>query len=405
MNKEKKIIFKNIVVSSVGQIFTFVILFFVNILIIRYLGPKHYGLFAYLFSIFTITWQFIEAGFSPAMIKEINITSCSIDKIFSRFLTSVFVVSIICTIIFLIFCILSYFFIKKIFLIKSGLILSFAIINMCIATCMSAVIRAMEKMEYTAFGALFHKCILLLLIFVTIQIDTGIIGIVWSYVIASFLFEVYYFILLNLKFNINFSFSFNIKDILNTTKKAFPLGIGMLSRRMSLQTEIILLNLMQLPSSAGIFAAVFKLYQPLQQMAQIIAVTFLPFLNRHQKMQSKYKIFISKVFFCSFLISMAIYFFIPFLKPILGPKYDFSISSYTFKILLIAIPSFFSIPFVFCILLAKNKEYLWLRGNIITLIFNLILSTCLIYFFNLQGAVISRVIVEWFLISILLFFL
>jgi len=276
---------------------------------------------------------------------------------------------------------------------------------MCIATCMSAAIRAKEKMEYTASGTLLHKCILLLCVFITIKMNTGITGIVWSYVIASFFLEAYYLICLHLKFNIKLSLSFNITDILKIIKKAFPLGMGMLYRRISLQSEIILLNLMHEPSSAGVFAAVFKLFQPLQQMAQIISVIFLPFLSRHHKTNTKHIIFIITVFLCSCLMALIIYFFSPFLKLILGPKYDFSLSSTIFKILIFAIPAFFCIPFIFCVLLAKRMERFWMIGNFTAVLINVIFSICLISFFKIHGAAFSRVIIEWFLALTLLFFL
>ncbi len=192
ISREKSLIIKNFFVSVIAQIINLFFLFFINILIIRYLGPTNYGHFVLVFGVFMVVWYFVESSLAPIIIREINSSSDSLFIIQRRFFSPNIILAIIGCFFLLLFSFIFASYDKEMSIFNLGLALSIALINVLFATYFAAFFRGKEKFFYVGLGTTMHKCLLLLFILCIIKFNGGIVGVGLAYAFAAIFLLAYY---------------------------------------------------------------------------------------------------------------------------------------------------------------------------------------------------------------------
>jgi O-antigen/teichoic acid export membrane protein len=404
IGSEKKIILKNFIVSSGSHVIGFFLLFAVNIINARYLGPSLYGDFSFLFAIWTIILYFVESGVAPLLIREINTSHRSLQTILAEFDSAIWIAALIG---FFLLLIITFLIAPgKMHIIKGAFFCGVCLIIVLHATCFGAFFRAKEDMEYNAVGFIIHKITLFAAILAVIYMDLGFIGVISAYVASNMVLFLFYSFFLHYRYKLRLPLSFNLKRSLFILKEIAPLGFGTLCRRSAFQMEIMLLHVFHSPEGAGLYSAVLKLPQVIQQFSQVTAVTFFPALNRRCHDTGAFRLFFIKILTVAILLGIIVMFPLWFLADTIiitffGQAYVQALP--VFKVLIFTVPFTVVVPVLFFALTARKAEKSWLLVNFFTLLWNIVAAIVFIMALGLLGGGFSRLSAEVFLSVCLIF--
>lgn len=265
-----------------------------------------------------------------------------------------------------------------------------------------------EKMEYVAIFNILPKAIFLLLLFFVVDTKSDYIyvPIIFSLgFIASGLISLYY----SLRLGVSFA-PVTFEEVKEQFKTGWQVFIGMLSSSLTSNAIPLFLGIITNNSTLGIYSAVEKLIKPLANISNSLLNVIYPHMVNLKKISHsdafRFSIKVTTYYIAALsIICIAYYYFaIYFIETFLREE---SNSMQSILNYLIFLPFFTSFLNLFCIsnclVFSLNKTYSY--SLIFVFFASLIISPTLIYFYDIFGASIGYLVIEFLKILLMLPFL
>ncbi len=393
MINPKKIIKNSFFISS-GLLIDGVILFFIFVLIARYLDVGKFGRFAFLLSLANIFQLFANGGIVNITVREIARNKDQLQHIISASLT------------------LSWFFLGLIYwILYSGVgfifsdtelktticVLAAAALFMVHAAIHAAVLRAHENMGRIALTAFIHKIALFASVSTAIYLDTGMKGIAIAYLFAAILNWTILFAWVRLCY-VKTIWCFDLPYWRFLIRQALPLGLGLMLRRMTTHADTLLLTLLASAMAVGLFSSAYRVTQMLEVAFLALSGVLFPVFSRlaEQSMQKFKQLFRHGLrIFIIICTPLAIWLMLLSKEIILLAYGDAYIDSAQVLIILSA-SLFFIMPgsLFFSVFSALNKQHFFLTLTAFSLLINVGLDFWLIPLYNNLGAAYATLFAE-----------
>lgn len=401
--KQSQRILKNGLMGLTSNFFGGLIQFATLIMIARSIPVEDFGTYSFLLSFASIFKFLADLGLSNILIREMSKDLDNIEKLLGATRLLMWLMSIGSFILLFLFVSLLSFPIEVkglALLMGVGTLLNFN------STGYTAVFRAFEDMGYNALGFVLHKILVLAFTYLSLVMDFGLLGLIGSFVLASFLLLNFYAIIISKRY-CKVRFNYNLGLWRHLIKEALPLGGGILIRQSSSQVDIMLLGILTSLSFVGLFSGPYRVILALILIPLGFILPVFPMFSRlasdnRSLFFEAFERCVRFISLLSFPLVMLFYVFAPFLvTSLLGPKYYDSIN--IFRILSFYIlPMFITsvVPFAFTAL-GKQKTYCVI--SFIGLLMHIIFMLAFVKTIGDMGSCYAILLSEFIIISISLF--
>jgi len=397
------VIIQNSIILTVSEILNKVMILIFFFIVARYLGPLEFGILSFALSFTSIFEGLLDFGQNQFMVREISKDNSFAIKYFSNFfIFRIVILSLYVSIIFIIINLIG-FSQEKIYTIYFS---SFFLVFNSLSNIAFSIFRSFERMSHQAISLIIRNSTILAGGFICTYFSLNIVQISMFYSLAGLCSFLYSYIILLTRF-IKPKFRFDYKFLINSAKVALPLTFTSIYR-FSFNADIIILSFIANDVSVGIYNGAFKIISTFQFIPLMLSYAIFPVLSRSfHTNPSQLQSLIDKYIKIMFLLCLPLGFSLPFVSKeiillLLGSKYQSSSTS-------LAILSFFIIalflryPFQY-LLIATNKEKKLSIIIVLSIIFGIISSSVLTYYFDYIGTSISRVITEFFFLFLCFYF-
>ncbi len=274
--KLKNNIFKNTSIHFFGKVISLVLNVVFFALIARYLGKAGFGEFTIVMAYLQVFSIFSDWGLYMIFVQMLSQEKYKPEKLMANFLSlriiiSVFVLAIGVLIAFLIPHYSE--------IIKLGiLIVSVSFIFSSIIQLFTGFFQNKMKMENVAISEVVGKIFVLGGAFLSIQMDLGILYILISVVLGSFISFLILFLLLQKYIKFNFYFDFSLyKKIF---KKTWPVGLSIILTTIYFKGDTLILSFFKPTFEVGIYGAAYRVLEVLIMFPPIFMGLVLPHMTR-----------------------------------------------------------------------------------------------------------------------------
>lgn len=385
------------------KVIRIVIIFFVSIWVIRYLGPENFGLLSYVQSIIAIVVVFVTLGLDGIVLREIvkkdtNKNSILTTSFFMSFMASLFII-------------LTIYLIKEFVLDSSQkwvllVVLSFSLVFES-TKILDVYFQEKVLSKYTVFAGLLPLLVGSVLKVTLILGEYELIYFVMVVVVEKSIYSIaiiYFYRIIEKGIELNFD-SEKAKYMLSNS---WPLILSTLSYIVYTRTDQIMLQELMGSNEVGIYAAAVKLYGMPFILTGIISSTFIPLLyKKYNENRDEFFALTLKILSYTTLVAYIIVaFFLLFSNDIVAMLFgeEYIESATVLMILSIVIIIHFNsfLRSSFLILINKQKLFFYLSVGFALL--NIALNLVLIPELGLIGAAIATLIVRLSTIFIYIFF-
>lgn len=407
MKKNRKDrILQNIFSQTFGKSLSYLINFLAITIAARFLGVESFGIFSSVIAIITIISKIIDFGISPIIFRETS--RSELDHSF--FSAGVALRSILYIAALLAFNVISFF---TNYLGLEYVLINILFLNIFISSRFMFIRELIEiffkielKMRIVMFVNLLDNVIFLILILLLPTFKGDLIYVIWVYTISNLpgfillLFITYKLFRIKLKID-----SQKVKFIL---KESLPLFGFVIILALFNQLDILVLNYLDSPFSAGIYSAGFRLTMPLSILPIALVSTVMPYIYKKINVASVADYKIERITF-KILFLISFFFFAIFLfKPT-----DFLILIFGKEYAEAAVPTvllFASNIFLFCnyfsldILTANGKQKFNFVYALIILFIDIGVLFLFIFSYSSLGAAIAKLtatLIGFFVLEVL----
>jgi len=380
------------------------LMFFLTILLARYLGAEGYGQFAFAMSFTALFSVFADFGLSTLTIREVARN----NKLAKKYVNNISVMKLFLGVITFSLIVGTIQFIRKSSDVNLLIYLfaGYIIIN-SFNNFFRSIFRAFEKMQYEAYSKIIQGLTLFGfgLYFLLNRFSTAYI--VSAYIFASlisFFINLFYLRKSNIR-KLKETRKKLIKQIdfkfwKNVLKKGIWFGLAGMSVLLFNQVDKVMLGLMISEKSVGYYQASYRIYEIFVLFIILFSQILFPKMtNYFHNNKNKFKKFFLKIKWIYFIVPFTIIGFIAtFSNQIIFILYGNEYKEISSKILIFLI--FSIIPVALNNLygnyiLIKGKERLFAFATFIGLIVNVILNIILIPYFSYYGATVATFFSEF----------
>lgn len=376
------------------------LMFFLTILIARYLGAVGFGKFSFAFAFVALFAVIADFGLSTLTIREVARNK----KLARKYINNIAVMKLILGIITFALIIIVIQFLGKRPEVKTLVYLAgIFIIIQSFTGFFRSIFRAFEKMQYEALSKIVYSLLLFSIAGFILWQKLGIKLLVSSYIAAASLAFVLTLFLVRKKFTkfwaeIDFGFW---KSLL---KEAWPFALFGVFAIIYFQIDIIMLSLMRTDLEVGLYSAVFRLVTALLILPGLIISVIFPKLSiLYGKKRDSFKKLSKNVLnkFVIFGTLFAIILFI-FSKQIICVVYGSGYLKAAIPLQIIAL----ILPFRFAnylfgnALAAMNKQRVRVYSSLSCALFNILTNLIFIPIFGITGAAITTLLTELLLLGL-----
>ena len=396
----KQTIFKNTFWLMLAEGISKGLMFFLTILIARYLGAAGYGKFSFAFTFVALFAVIADFGLSTLTIREV-----ARDKSLARkYIDNIAVIKLILGIITFVLIITVIQFLGKTPEIKSLVYLTgIWVVIQSFTQFFQSIFRAFEKMQYEALSKIAYSILLFLIAGSILWKNLGIKLLISSYIVAGLIAFVLTLILVQKNFTkfwaeIDFGFW---KELL---KEAWPFALFGVFAIIYFQIDIIMLSLMRTDLEVGLYSAVFRLVTILLILPGIIISAVFPNLSiLYNKNTSLFKR-LSKNVLNKFVVlgtSFTIILII-FSKQIIYLIYglEYLKAAIPLQIIALILPFRFANYLFGNTLSAMNKQRVRLYSSLACAVFNILTNLIFIPILGIVGAAITTLFTELLLLGL-----
>lgn len=401
MNTVKKIA-KNTTVMLASQLISYVFSFLYIIYAARYLGVEGYGILSFGLSFAAIASIFLDLGLSTLLVREI-----ARDKsILNKYLENITVIKILLAVIVLLLSITIVYFLnysKEV--VEVVFFTSLFYIFGSFSGLFYSVFQAYEKMEYPSIGYALNSILLLIGTLYAISQNFDVLGFAFIFFIVSLTTFIYALLVCGWKFAFP---KIRINNIFCKflIKEALPLSFTVIFAMIAFRIDTVILSLMKGNEAVGLYTAAYRLMEVLIFIPAVFTTSIFPVFSRyHVSSQESLKMSFKMSFKYLNLLGFPIAVGITLLADkiiLLIYGSEFIPAILILKIVIWTIPIIF-LTYTFGILMVSiNKQNLYMKIILVSMIFNIIMNIIFIPGFSYIAASIITILTE--LISFVLFF-
>lgn len=395
-----KTIFKNMSWLLVSQIIASVCAFIWTILMARYLGVNHYGIFGFATSFTAILAIIVDLGINTHVVRHVATDYDSAPKYLGNALPLKSIFSILAMILTLIILI-----IMKADELTTTVTLLFTIemIIKSYVNLLNGSFQAFEEGKYQGIGNTILHVILLIFILITIFTDFGLIGISVSYILANAITLLYAYYSFK-KHITKPKFELDLEFCKQITVLSIPFAVIGLLYTIYYSIDIVMLTNMVGSYASGIYNATYKLISVLTLFYSVYTAVIFPVMSRlFNNDESLLLISLEKSIKYLMLIIIPIavatvLYSADIVHLIYGHEYDAASSVLT--ILIWTVCLLFVSGACNSLLNASHKEVAVTKIYAVAAVFNIVLNFFLIPKFSYNGAAMTTVLSDVLIVII-----
>jgi len=389
--KEKNTIISNIGWLTVSKIAIYLLSIITITLIPRYLGVEGFGQLNFALSFVAMISVVGDIGLSTLINRDVARHTKWINKYFNN----LFYFKLILLLIFTVVVFVITLFIDKPLIVKQIIYIGiiFTIFNL-LSTFILSFYQALQKMFKTALFEFLSKFIFVIVLFVVMWLNAGVIGIMFCYlisiIIASlFLLDIF---MKHIKFKPKYDTKF-FKDKINI---AWPFALTTFFGVVYFNFDRFMLSLITGDYAVGLYAISYTFFGFLTSFLGIFSVTFFPVIAKHANTKALEGV-INKFSRMIFVFVIPIFFGgIYFAKELISLVFGdaFVPGSIAFQLILLFL-LVYSINLIYVpILAAYNKQKFQFKVMLIATVTNVALNFIAIPLLGIEGAALTTILSE-----------
>lgn len=274
---DKKKIIKNTVVYWTGQVSNKILIFFLTVLIARFLGPGEFGKYSLVVTIVGFCWLFSDAGLSLLAFREVSKYRDLTGKYYSHSIYLKNIFSIICVLMLVLLTgILRYD--KSLILLL--LIYSITLFAKSISSSCESIFNAYEEMHLSAMFSVIMNFPPLLLGYIVLKSGYGLDRVFFIISGCYLLVAVANFVFTSNKYG-GFNFKFDLDFDMASLKQSVPLMLAGFLGYVAFQLPVPMLAKMRGNAELGYFSAPFRLIEGLMLFSTGFMVAIFPTMSRY----------------------------------------------------------------------------------------------------------------------------
>lgn len=275
-NKNRNLLLTNSVFAALTSM-SDLLFFALLVLISRFVGIEHFGIFNTGMAITSIAIYAINLGLDSLAIRYIAAEKADTRELMGSILIWKSIITFF----------LSLIFFPAIYILVEGdtsiyvfsFLLVAAILRSYNAT-MRAYLQGHEKFKLESFIVIFERLSIFLFGFISLYVTNNITYLAASFIVGRLITFMLYFYIIN-KHVLPIIWNFNLRSILNFQAEALPLGFATIIYGVYLQLDIIALSYFHSEIQVGYYAAAYKLYEGLLVVPLIITSVMYPRLSTY----------------------------------------------------------------------------------------------------------------------------
>jgi O-antigen/teichoic acid export membrane protein len=392
---------KNTTVLFIATIISYILGFFINIYIARYLGAEGFGILSLALALTGIFAIFTELGLNTLTIRDIArdkslkdnyVTNTAIIKVFLSFLTfgliilTVNIIGYNSEVAYVIY------------------IITVSIILGAFTSIFNSIFQALQKMEYMSIGNILNAVLLFAGVLWGIYFKLDIFFFAAIYLIANSLVLIYSFLVYIWKFSIP-QININLSLWKPKLKEALPFGITNIFGSIYYWIDSVMLSIMVGNEVVGWYNAAYRLMFVFLSVYAVYMSSMFPVMSKFFKTSEE---FLKLSYELSFKYLLIISIPIAVGTTLVADKVilliygnEFIPAILTLQILIWTIPFLFINGLSGNLLNSINKQVTIMKVTSIAAVINIILNLALIPRFSLIGSSVATVFTELVLLVIL----
>ncbi|MCS3430539.1 oligosaccharide flippase family protein [Klebsiella sp. BIGb0407] len=401
----RKKFLKNLTSLSVLQVVNYILPLLLIPFLVKKIGINNVGLIAVMTAIAAYFQLVIDYGFNLTATRDIAKFSDD-NKKTSSITSAVINIKIMILAIIIIISIPAYYAIDYI---KDNFLVYFFSVAMIVARSFFPVwhFQGIQEMKYISISNVIPKVVFALLIFYFVRDEDDVWKVQFLYFAGTFVSLVLgsYF----LKIKCNFKYCFQFDQIIFYIKDGFSIFLAKLVSGLYKNYNILALGFFASPTLVGVYSIAEKAIRGIQMLQNVVGDVLYPIFSKkshqdkdfYKKTAKKYSFIIILVYgFSSLIIFMMSGFLSNLLSNVFNTEVKLAIEIMSLGFL------FGGMNYLIAILGLTSNGYsnLYSKCIISTGFFNLIIATCLCYYYSYIGAAISLVLSELFLLLLLFVF-
>lgn len=385
-------IFKNMSWLLVSQIITSIFAFIWTILLARYLGVNDYGILGFAVSTTAMLGVIDDLGISTHIVRHIATNYDSASKYLGNALPLKIIFSSLKIIVTIIVLIVMG---KNEFTITITLLFSLEMIFKSYISLLNGSFQAFEKAKYQGIGTTIMNTNTLFFILISIYTDLGLMGVVFSYILANFLALVYEYYVLN-KYIVKPKYQLDLEFCKKITLLSLPFAVTGILYTIYYSIDVVMLSSMVGDYATGIYNATYKLISILTLFYSVYTAVIFPVMSRYfVDDESMLLVSFEKSvkYLMMIIIPLAVgmvFYSTDVIHLIYGHEYDAAAS--VLSILIWTVCLLFISGAANTLLTASHKELSVTKIYAVAAIFNIVLNFFMIPHFSYYGAAITTVL-------------
>lgn len=268
-------IVRNSVFGVLSQVIGGGIMFLVALLSARYLGPEHFGVFSFSFAFVHIV-QVFAGGLGNALVREIVRNPDRLEYVLSAAIPLMTALSGLAWLV--------SFLVVKASSVGTEIATTIYILTAVFpasfnSVAFAAVCRAKEEMFHNAAALVLQRVVLLSLVWVTVMLDFGLVGVASSYLAAHMVQWLFFSGLVSKRY-CRYRTRIDVRLWRHLLLEGTPIALGMIMQRIAWYADIFLLTLLSSARSVGLYGAAYRLVEMLSVIPTALSIPVFPVLSR-----------------------------------------------------------------------------------------------------------------------------
>ncbi|MDD5638422.1 MAG: flippase [Candidatus Pacebacteria bacterium] len=393
----KQTIFKNTFWLMLAEGISKGLMFFLTILIARYLGAEGYGIFSFAFAFVALFAVLADFGLSTLTIREVAREKSLARKYIDNIATIKLILGIITF--GLIVGIIQ--FLEKTPEVKTLVYLAgICVIIQSFTEFFQSIFRAFEKMQYEALSKIIYSLLLFSIAGFILWKNLGIKLLVYSYIIAAIIALIFTLILVRKKFT-KFRVEIDFEFWKKLLKESWPFTLTLIFAVIYFKIDIVMLSFMKNDTAVGLYSAAKNTLVGLGIITFIICATVYPIFSKYYvKSKDRLYSFFKKVWGYSIAFNVILISFLYPITPLIiktlyGAEFISSVS--VMYIFLFTYLLTFSNTLINYLINASNQQRLAIKPICISLLINIFLNALLIPRYSYNGAALATLLSDLFI--------
>jgi len=396
---------KNISILFVAYAIVYVLGFFSNVYLARYLGPDGFGIITFGMALTVILVPFVDLGFSTLTTRDVARDKSLIREYIENTFTLRIITSIsVCLVMFLIINLYS---LPVETLNTVYIFIVYAVLNE-FSIIFYSIFRAYEELEHWSIGQIISSVILFAGVLIIINFRGNVYQFATIYLFSAIASLIYAFLTFKRRYFLP-KIKVNLDFLKSKLKLSIPLSISSILSTIYFRIDTILLAAIKGNVAVGYYSAPYRLIDALFIVSSIFILAMFPVFSKLSKSSKKsLQISYSKSFKYLFIIGLPIAVGTSLLaKDIILLFYgiEYSQSILPLQILIWTVPLKYLTAVFIIILISLDKQNLVTKIFFILLIVNVILNVVLMPTFSYIGASFVTIFTEFILLILFLHYL